>query len=298
MIDWKKIVIDYTGISVESIDKIISTVIILILAIVLRFFILNILFRKIKDSQHRYKWRKNSSAVLVILVILIIGRIWLTGFESIITFLGLLSAGLAFALKDPIANIAARFFIMWRRPFHVGDRIQIGDLTGDIIDIRLFQFSVLEVGNWVDADQSTGRIVHVPNAQVFVQNQANYTQGFHYIWNEISICITFESNWQKAQEVLMKLAEEKASDLSPEAEKQFRAAATQFLLLYGSLKPNVYISVKDFGVQLSIRYLCPPRQRRASEQVLWKDILNLISANDDIELAYPTTRFYNRFNEK
>ena len=93
-------------------------------------------------------------------------------------------------------------FILIRQPFKVGDRIQIGKVAGDVIDIRFFNFQLNEIGNWVDADQSTGRIIHIPNGIVFTEPQANYTAGFQYIWNEIPVLVTFESDWKKAKQLL------------------------------------------------------------------------------------------------
>ena len=75
-----------------------------------------------------------------------------------------------------------------------------------LIDLRIFQFTLMEIGNWVDADQSTGRIVHVPNGSVFVTPLANYAKGFQYIWNEIPVLVTFESDWRRAKEILEGIA--------------------------------------------------------------------------------------------
>ena len=105
--------------------------------------------------------------------------VWIEAIGQFGAFLGLLTAGLAIALKDPLTNIAGWIFILTRQPFKLGDRVQIGDQAGDVIDIRLFQFTLLEIGNWVNADQSTGRIIHVPNGTVFTQSQANYSTGFN-----------------------------------------------------------------------------------------------------------------------
>jgi len=90
----------------------------------------------------------------------------------------LLSAGIAIALKDVFVNLAGFIFIMWRQPLEVGHRIQIGEVAGDVVDIRPFQFTILEIGNWVDADQSTGRMIHIPNGKIFTENLANYHFGF------------------------------------------------------------------------------------------------------------------------
>ncbi|MFZ0483677.1 MAG: mechanosensitive ion channel domain-containing protein [Desulfobacterales bacterium] len=105
------------------------------------------------------------------------------------------------------------FFIMSRKPFKVGDRIEIDQITGDVIDIRIFQFSVVEVGNWIDADQSTGRIVQVPNSKVLREALANYQIGFEYIWHEIPVLITFESDWKKAKGLLQKIANDNVENL-------------------------------------------------------------------------------------
>ncbi|MBZ0199912.1 MAG: mechanosensitive ion channel family protein [Ignavibacteriaceae bacterium] len=80
-------------------------------------------------------------------------------------------------------------FILERKPFTVGDRIQTGDVAGDVIDLRIFRFTRMEISNWVDAEQRTGRTIHVPNGKVFTEWQANYSTGFQYIWNEISVLV-------------------------------------------------------------------------------------------------------------
>jgi small-conductance mechanosensitive channel len=213
------------------------------------------------------------------------------------TFLGLLSAGIAIALKDPLVNMVAWGFILIRQPFKVGDRIQIGKVSGDVIDIRLFQFSIIEIGNWVDAEQSTGRIIHIPNGVVFTEPQANYTAEFQYIWNEIPVLITFESDWKKAKQILTDIINHHGVMLSNEAEKQLIEAAKKFLIFYSKLTPIVYTSVKDSGVMLTLRYMCNPRERRSIEEKIWEDILIEFAKHTDIDFAYPTQRFYNNSTE-
>jgi small-conductance mechanosensitive channel len=227
-----------------------------------------------------------------IIGILLIARVWFEGIHSIATFLGLIGAGMAIALKEPVANFAGWAFIVWRRPFEVGDRIQLGDYAGDVIDIRVFQFTLMEIGNWVDADQSTGRIIHVPNGKLFDEVLANYSKGFQYIWNEIPVLVTFESNWEKAKALLQELAAKHSEDLKEEVEKSLREAARKFPIFYSKLTPTVYTSVKESGVLLTIRYLCKPRQRRGTRQSIWEDVLREFRKHSDIDFAYPTTRYY------
>ena len=244
------------------------------------------------DLPRFHFWRRMIGYVHAALVLLLIGRVWIRGIDSLATFLGLVSAGVAVAMHDTIANLAGWVFIVTRRPFRVGDRIQIGAFTGDVIDTRPLQFSMVEIKNWVDAEQSTGRIVHIPNGMVLREPLANYETGFEYIWHEIPVLITFESNWEKAKDILEAIASDKTVHLSDGAEAQIRRAAMRYLIYFSKLTPIVYTSVRDSGVLLTIRYIVRPRNRRGSEQEVWEAILREFAKHDDIHLAYPTTRFY------
>lgn len=280
------------GLSAATQSKIFYSLIAILFLWGIRRGILWTVWRRVDDVASRYRWRKTITYVLAGIGMIIVGRIWIPGGKDITTYLGLVSAGIAIALKDPLANLAGWAFILWRRPFEVGDRIQIGDYKGDVIDARLFQFSLLEIGNWVNADQSTGRIIHVPNGKVLTDVLANYTKGFKYIWHEIPVMVTFESNWRKAKQILAEVAGEHGTHLSKEAEQQIRLVSRQFMIFYSTLTPIVYTSVADSGVVLTMRFLADPRQRRGSEERMWEAILDRFAAEDDIDLAYPTQRFY------
>jgi small-conductance mechanosensitive channel len=247
---------------------------------------------RIQDRERRYQWQKALGYIFATLGVLIVGLVWIEGVQYAATYLGLVSAGLAIALKDPITNIVAWIFFLWRKPFEVGDRIEIGPYAGDVVDQRIFQFSMMEIGNWVDSDQSTGRILHIPNGMIFTSGVANYTHGPDYIWNEIPVLITFESDWEKAKSLLQKIADTHDVSQNEDAAREFEAATRKFLLKYNKLTPIVYTNVLDSGVLLTIRYLCKPRQRRGSTQDIWEEILRAFAKHSDIDLAYPTTRFY------
>jgi len=273
-----------------------SVAVVVILALV-RWALLRIVYRRVEDTKAVYQWRKTLTYVTYLLALLALGRIWIRGFESVSTFLGLLSAGLAIALRDPIVNVAGWLFIIWRKPFDVGDRIEIGNHRGDVIDIRIFQFTLMEIGNWVSADQATGRVIHIPNGRVFQEAQANYSTGFEYIWNEIPILITFESNWRKAKDILSEIALRDAEPLSKAAEEAIRLAARKFMIFFTSLSPAVYTRIADSGVLLTLRYLCAPRERRSSEERIAEEILRRFGEEDDIDFAYPTYRLYDNVKE-
>lgn len=288
---------NYFGLPPEIQVRLIESLFVILIIVILQRLIKRFVLGKIADIKVRYQWQKISLYLAVFLIIIFLISTWLNIFGSVATFLGLISAGIAIALKDPLVNMVGWGFILIRQPFKVGDRVQIGKISGDVIDIRLFQFSVNEIGNWVDADQSTGRIIHIPNGIVFTEPQANYTAGFQYIWHEIAVLVTFESNWKKAKQVLLDIVNHHGVLLNTEAERQIKEAAKRFLIFYSKLTPIVYTSVKDSGVMLTMRYMCDPRSRRSIEEKIWEDILNKFAECDDIDFAYPTQRFYNNSTE-
>jgi small-conductance mechanosensitive channel len=278
--------------------RLLQSGVIILLLVVLRSAVLRIVTHRTTDVRTRYHWRKTSAYVAAVVATFLVGRTWFEGVGAIATYLGLVSAGLVVALRDLIVDIAGWVFIVSRRPFSVGDRIQLGEHAGDVIDQRIFQFTLLEIGNWVDADQSTGRIVHVPNGLVFTNAIANYTRGFQHLWNEIPVRLSFESNWEKAKEILKDIANRHAEPVTAGAEAGLREAARQFMIVYPTLTPTVYTSVREWGVLLTVRYLCPPRGRRASTEAVWESILREFAGHNDIEFAYPTQRFYDRAAER
>ncbi len=296
-------VIDYfqthTGLSTTSLNRLFVSVVIMLLLWGLRVIILRVVWRRTENIKVRYQWKRTLSFIIPFLGIILVSAVWLHAFRQLGAFLGLMSAGLAIALKDPVTNVAGWLFIVFRKPFAIGDRVQLGENTGDVIDIRLFQFTILEVGNWVDADQSTGRIIHIPNGKVFTDAQANYSSGFKYIWDELSISITFESNWEKAKSLLETIAAKHAQQFSKAAEREIIEASKNYMIFYQHLTPIVYVKVRqEYGVTLTIRFLCDPRRRRMMENQIWQDILLEFRSQPDIDLAYPTRRFYNYPTEK
>ncbi len=270
--------------------KIIATLMAIFFIIIMRRAVMGVFVLRLEDMKLRYNWSRVVSYTSAGFGIIIVGQIWLDGIGSIVTYLGLLSAGIAIALKDPITNITGWLFILWNRPLETGDRIQLGGHSGDVIDINFFNFTVMEIGNWVDADQNTGRIIHIPNGKIFIETLANYGKGFEYIFNEIPVLITFESEWEKAKKILEKIAKDFGAHPTRAAEIEIKKASQKFLIQKQKLDPVVYTKVADSGVLLTVRYLCAPKNRRDTEQEIWEEILKEFDLEPKIELAYPTIR--------
>jgi small-conductance mechanosensitive channel len=274
------------GIPVEIQGKLLSSLIALVIVLAVQQLLSLIVVRRIEDLRTRYLWKKTIGYAFFFIGLLVIGPIWIEGIQSISTYLGLLSAGLAIALRDVITDMLGWIYLIWRRPLSMGDRVQVGDQVGDVIDQGVFQFTLMEVGGWVGAEQSTGRLLYIPNSTIFRSVVANYSKGSPFIWNEIPVLLAFGSNWEKAKQILADVVNEQhLQTLDEAAEEHVRKISDRYLIQSGKLTPMVYTSVKENGIQLSLRYLCEPRRRRDSTHAIWERVLHEFAQHPDVQFV-------------
>ena len=274
-------------------SRLVSTIVVLIILFAARYFGARLVHNRVKDPELEFTAKKAVTYTATALGAVLLVFIWLPFIDNLATFLGLLSAGLAIALADVFLNLAGWAYIVFRRPFRVGDRIEIGDESGDVIDIRAFRFTILEIRDWVDADQSTGRVIHIPNGRLFRESVANFTEAFLYIWHEVPMLVTFESDWRKAESVLRSALDAVAIP-EPEARRRIQenSSARDYRIAYSQLMPTVYLSGRDSGALLTGRILVEAKRRRAVEDAVWRDVLDAIADDPTVNLAYPTMRAY------
>jgi small-conductance mechanosensitive channel len=280
------------GLAEATQSKLIASVVSVVVLAVGRWLVLRAVHSRFEEAWVGYRASKVATYVTTVVGAAILAWIWIDAFNDLPTFLGLLSAGIAIALADVLKNMAGWGYILSRRPFRVGDRIEVDGTKGDVVDIRLFRFSLMEVGNWVDADQSTGRLIHVPNGIVFTNQVANYTEGFGFIWHEIPVLITFESDRHRARQIIESALEKCAPNVEREAGALIRTTARSYHIKIGALTPIVYLSVEDSGVLLTARFLVDARKQRNVSEAIWDAVLSGFDAEADVELAYPTVRTF------
>lgn len=266
------------------------TGVVLLVAVVVRVLVLREVGRRVEDPDVAYTARKSIAYTVATLTIVILAWIWIEPLGNAGTALGLLSAGIAVALADLLRNFAGWIYVIARRPFRVDDRIEVGGMAGDVIDIRMFRTTMLEIREWVEADQSTGRIVHVPNGIFLREAVANFTQGFAYIWHEVEVLVTFESDWERAEQVMLEVITELTTDVCERARAEIRHASRQYKIRYAHFDAKVWVRVVDSGVKLTGRMLVPVRSRRGYDEKAWRGLLTAFRADPAIELAYPTVR--------
>jgi small-conductance mechanosensitive channel len=271
----------------EIIRQLMFALVIVVSITVLVSIIRRVIRRYIDEPERLYRASKLVGRVGGLLAAVLVLGVFFNSTRDLLTVLTVVGAGLAIAMRETLLSFFGWIYIAFRAPYTTGDRIEINGVQGDVIDIRLLQTILMEIRGWVDADQSTGRIANVPNGAVFLGPVYNYTRGFHFIWNELPITITFRSDWEAAREIILSFAEESAAIVEQQAHSEIRKMSREFLVYYNILTPFVYVKIVENGVRLTLRYLCEVRKRRGTEHALTISILAAFREHGGIELAYP-----------
>lgn len=243
---------------------------------------------RVEDPREYYRDRKLLTTVVTIVGAVALALAWGRLVPHHGTFFGLIGAGLAVALREPLLSIAGRVAIFAGRIYDAGDRVQIGSSSGDVIDIGFFYTRMMEIGNWISGDQYTGRILQFPNAQIFGAGVFNYTRDFQYIWDEIPLNITYESNLQAATEIMLEAGNRYTNEFLKEAQQQLHRMQQYFLVADFELKPQVYIKVTTNWVGLTMRYVVDPKKRRSAATFLYRSIFDQIQQRKDIQIGTDT----------
>ncbi|MBF0239329.1 MAG: mechanosensitive ion channel family protein [SAR324 cluster bacterium] len=235
-----------------------------------------------KDSKGAFIRKKLFFYLITFFLIILLGKLWLGGLQPISTFLGITAAALVISQKETLTNFMGWIFIQWRHLFSIGDRIEIVNNKGDVVDIGIFYFTLMEVGGWIQAEQSSGRLIKIPNSLVLNQPIANYIMGFPYIWHEIPVYLDFSCNWQKAEILLRGILDKCCEPIKPARPDE------NYFIIFRHMTPTVYTHVSFIppkGLVLTLRYLCNPRTRRDTESRIWKEILETFKDHEDVRLA-------------
>jgi small-conductance mechanosensitive channel len=263
------------------------------LGVIILAYLLHLISKRIIESRgesgpERYRHRKFVSTIIFVVAILAIGALWSRLLQQKSTFFGILGAGLAIALREPLLAIAGRIAIFAGHMYTVGDRIEINKMGGDVIDIGFFYTRLMEIGNWVKADQVTGRITQFSNSIIFGTPVFNYTQNFSYIWDEIVIAITYDSNFDAATKILLDAADQYTREFLKTAESEIEKMRHSFVVPGFELKPSVFTNVTDNYVELTLRYIVDPKKRRAAKSFIFDRTLACLKKHDDITMGSTT----------
>ena len=227
---------------------------------------------------------KLGSAVIVILGLL---SIWFEDPTRLTTALGLVTAGLAFALQKVVTAVAGYFVILRGRTFNVGDRIVMGGVRGDVIALDFTQTTIMEMGQpppvqgadpamWVRSREFTGRVVTVTNAKIFDEPVFNYTRDFPFVWEELTLPIAYASDRDQAERILLDAAARHTVQISELSHDVLEEMQRRYVMKRAEMKPKVYYRLTDNWLELTVRFIVNDHGIRALKDAMSRDILRAL----------------------
>lgn len=247
------------------------------------------LLSNIKDTDNRYRAKKFSTFIGYFLTILLLTIVFSNKLGGLTVALGVAGAGIAFALQEVIASFAGWLAIMFGGFYKIGDRVQLGGIKGDVMDIGVLRTTIMETGQWVDGDLYNGRIVLIANSFVFKEPVFNYSGDFPFLWDEIKIPIQYGSNYTKTKEILLKVGNNIAGDLTNKSREKWHAMQNKYRLEEAQTEPMVSLIANDNWVEFTLRYVVNYKSRRTTKTELFTQLLTEIEAtNGEIKFASAT----------
>jgi small-conductance mechanosensitive channel len=234
--------------------------------------------RTVADNAMRYRARKVARLFSYTLVVML-AIITFTGKVEYFTIaIGLISAGLAFALQEVILSIAGWIAIFASNIYNPGDRIEINKVKGDVIDIGITKTTLMEIGEWSNSDNYSGRIVQVSNAFVFKGNVHNYSTDFPFVWDEIILPVKYGSDVQLAQQIILENAASLLTDYTKFAKEHWKKMVKKYLIENANVEPSISIKLTDNWIEFTLRYVVDYKKRRFTKSALFIKINEAINA--------------------
>ena len=265
----------------------------IIIGVLVIWFIVKLLqkklFNKINDIDNRYKAKKIGSFVGYFFTIILIGITFSDKLGGFTVALGVAGAGIAFALQEVIASFAGWLTIMFGGFYKTGDRVQLGGIKGDVMDIGVLRTTIMETGQWVDGDLYNGRIVLVANSFVYKEPVFNYSGDFPFLWDEIKVPVQFGSNYKKATEILESCGKEIVGNLTEKSKEEWAVLQQKYKLEDAQTEPMVSLIANDNWIEFTLRYVVSYKKRRATKTALFTNILEKIEgSNGEVKFASAT----------
>ena len=264
-----------TTIKSEYIYLFVISIIIVLIIKIIRITFLKITFKKKLDSKEKYMYNKKWSTLSTSVTIILLSLVWIDYLKNFLKLITFISTAITLSLKDIIFNFFSGIYIKTSKLFSLEDRIEINGLKGDVVNINKTGFDLLEIGDRVNGEQSTGRIVHVPNSIVFAYPLKNYVKAFKYIWDEIKINIPLEADVFKTKKELYRIIRKNSTvrNIPNKMEDEVNDASVEYRIYFNNLDPIIYLEVVDDHIELYLRFLVHPKKKRNIENSIWLDIL-------------------------
>ena len=238
------------------------------------------------ESSGLMLWRFLSYTVWIVVIGVILGSI-VGGAWAYMVWVGVIIAAIIYALANTLQNIAAWFLIVGSQPFKIGDIVEMDGKRGYVVDVTLNTTTIREMGNWVGGDLFTGRVIQIPNRTVFEKGLANYTKHNEYIYDYLTVSITYESDLPRAEELLLQAVHEVLDMDEEDMMKVVHDVETIALMQQMPKKPKVFWQFKDSSILFGALYMVSMKKRWGIRSKITKLYMGMIKDEPNISIAYP-----------
>ncbi|MAH50688.1 hypothetical protein CMI37_33015 [Candidatus Pacearchaeota archaeon] len=254
--------------------SIVVVAVIFVVYFVIKAFLKKALIKQVrtKKMKHNITIFTNVLTYVFVLIVAVMIVIYFSGDKiSLGITAGLLTAALGWALQRPITGIAAWIMVVVAKPFSIGDRIIVGATQGDVANITLSHIYLKEFGGTTGGEETSGRIIMIPNSVLFEKDVVNYTLQDDYILDEVVVAVTFSSDMDLAKKICLDVAKKVTKDFSDKVPGE----------------PYLRLNFQQSGMDLRVRFYAPADKRQLYHSDISEEILKRISAERKVEIAYP-----------
>ena len=244
----------------------------LVIIIVIRLF-LGSLPRYVTDPDTRYRARKFITVIGYLAGILFLLAIFSDRLGNLTVAFGVAGAGIAFALQEVITSVAGWIAVSFGHFYRSGDRIQLGGIMGDVIDIGILRTTLMECGDWVKGDQYNGRIVRVSNGSVFKDPVFNYSADFPFLWDEIMVPVQFGSDPALTRRILEDILAEVVGEYAAYARAAWVQIVKKYKIEDARVEPKVTLVANENWMEFTLRYVVDYKERRTRKDRIFTRIL-------------------------
>lgn len=272
-----------------TVGKLVAAMVLVAVALTISKFVQHSIGRYVEDPDTRYRARKLVSVLGFLSAFLAITVVFSDRLSGFTVAFGVAGAGIAFSLQEVIASVAGWIAISFGGSYSTGDRIQLGGIRGDVIDVSVLRTTLMEIGEWVKGDLYTGRIVRVANSFVFKEPVFNYSGDFPFLWDEITLPVRYGSDWKLTRKMLRELVDEVLVGYANQVKDSWQGMVRHYRVEDANVEPMITLHPTDNWIEFTVRYVVDYRKRRWMRDHLFTRILEEIDKSDNrIRLASST----------
>ncbi|MFD1550791.1 mechanosensitive ion channel family protein [Putridiphycobacter roseus] len=273
----------------ETFNKLFFFLLAALLVFIVLYFLKRTITRKVEDSNKKYKIKKVANYLSYLFLIVLALFVYRDKLGNVGIAVGLAGAGIAFSLSEVITSFAGWISILFTNQVKVGNRVKIGDLKGDIIDIQILKTTIMEVGDWVKGDLYNGRITHLSNSFIFKLPIQNYSADYPFLWDEIEIPLRTQSDFVLAKKVFTAVTEEICGTYAQDSKEVWHEMQNKFRIENAQVEPMVTMTFDENCITFTIRYVVDYTKRRSTRDLLFTRLLEEINKQEGLLMIATNT---------